>query len=102
VTALSRRLWGGALAAVPKVIKVIEAHLGSSGLAELIDPCRVARARELPAQLVTDITVLPGKEKGCHSCTVTGDISGVLQRPGDTVMSGDGSPGVRRASSQRV
>jgi hypothetical protein len=81
-----------ALAAVPKVV---EEHLAFGSLAELTDPCRVERARVLLAELVTDITVLPAKEKGCYTCTVTGDISGVLRVAGDKrkSMSGAGSPG---------
>ena len=81
-----------ALAAIPAVV---EEHLAFGSLAELTDPCRVERARVLLAELVTDITVLPAKEKGCYTCTVTGDVSGVLRVAGDKrkSMSGAGSPG---------
>ena len=79
-----------ALAAIPAVV---EKHLSCGDLAELTDPCRVERARVLLAELVTDITVLPAEAKGCYTCTVTGDVSGVLRLAGDKKMSGDGSPG---------
>jgi len=81
-----------ALAAIPALV---EEQLGSGNLAELTDPSRVARARVLLSELVTDITVLPAKAKGCYTCTVTGDLSGVLRLVGDKrrTVSSDGSPG---------
>ena len=81
-----------ALAAIPAVV---EEHLSHGNLAELTDPCRVAQARVLLAELVTNIAVVPDQAKGCYTCTVTGDVSGVLRLVGDKrrTVSGDGSPG---------
>ena len=81
-----------ALAAIPAVV---EEHFSHGNLAELTDPCRVAQARVLLAELVTGIAVVPEQAKGCYTCTVTGDVSGVLRVAGYTPrnVSGDGSPG---------
>jgi len=81
-----------ALAALPALV---EERLGHGDLAELTDPSRVAHARALLSELVSSITVVPDQAKGCYTCTVTGDLSGVLRAAGDkrTMVSGDGSPG---------
>ena len=81
-----------ALAALPDVV---EEHLGHGDLAELTDPSHVARAHALLAELVTSITVVPVEAKGGYTCTVTGDLSGVLRIAGDkrAMVSSDGSPG---------
>jgi len=81
-----------ALAALPAVV---EQHLGHGDLAELTDPSRVAHARALLSELVSSITVLPAEAKGCYTCTVTGDVSGVLRAAGDkrAIVNNDGSPG---------
>jgi len=81
-----------ALAAIPALV---EEHLGHGDLAELTDPSHVARAHALLAELVTSITVVPVEAKGGYTCTVTGDLSGVLRIAGDkrAMVSSDGSPG---------
>jgi transposase-like protein len=81
-----------ALAALPAVV---EEHLGHGDLAELTDPGRVAQARALLSELVSSITVLPDQANGGYTCTVTGDLSGVLRLAGDkrAMVSSDGSPG---------
>ena len=81
-----------ALAALPALV---EEHLGHGDLTELTDPSRVAQAHALLAELVTSITVVPAEAKGGYTCTVTGDLSGVLRIAGDkrAMVSSDGSPG---------
>jgi len=81
-----------ALAALPAVV---EEHLGHGDLTELTDPGRVAQARALLSELVSSITVVPDQAKGCYTCTVTGDVSGVLRLVGDkrAIVNNDGSPG---------
>jgi len=81
-----------ALAALPAVV---EEHLGHGDLAELTDPSHVARAHALLAELVSSITVLPDQAKGGYTCTLTGNLAGVLRLAGDkrAMVSSDGSPG---------
>ena len=81
-----------ALAAIPAAV---EGGLGQGDLTELTDPGRLAQARALLAELVTSIAVVPDRAKGCYTCTVTGDVSGVLRLAGymPRKVSGDGSPG---------
>ena len=49
----------------------------------------------LLSELVSSITVLPDQANGGYTCTVTGDLSGVLRIAGDkrAMVSSDGSPG---------
>jgi hypothetical protein len=81
-----------ALAALPAVVAQ---HLGHGDLSELTDPGRMVQARALLSELVSSITVLPDEAKGGYTCTVTGDVSGVLRLAGDkwAMVSGAGSPG---------
>ena len=83
---------GRALAALPAVV---QEHLGHGDLRELTDPERVAHARALLSELVTSTTVLPAEAKGCYTCTVTGDLSGLLRVTGDKrgLANNGGSPG---------
>jgi len=91
-----------ALAQVPQAV---EEYFGKQDLAELTDPRYLARAREVLADLLSEIVVVPAQmEEGrpCYAVTLKGDLPAAFRLLGGKrkVVSEHGSGGALRSGKE--